>query len=57
MRSFGIAVDVTIGVLLFDLVRGKLDAESPYRAGVAFALSFMLMMLVVFFRKPKASRR
>jgi len=50
-EQFGTAVGVTIGVLLYDSLRGKLDSGSLYRAAVAFALSFVLLTLLAAFKK------
>jgi hypothetical protein len=52
-EQLGTAVGVTIGVLLYDSLRGKLDAGSLYRAAVAFILSFALLTLLAAFKKQK----
>jgi predicted MFS family arabinose efflux permease len=52
-EQLGTAVGVTIGVLLYDSLRGKLDAGSLYRAGMAFILSFALLTLLASLKKQK----
>ncbi len=55
-EQFGTAVGLAIGVLVYDAFRGKFDASSFYRAGVALLLSFALLTLLAGYQKQRRER-
>jgi hypothetical protein len=50
-EPLGTAIGLALGTLLYDWLRGRLDGGSLYRAGVAFLLSFVLLVLLAAFRQ------